>query len=121
MYNNRLVFSYRNFFNGGVVDAKLGFKDLSWWTEKGVEFVQNDWYQHNRKSLSYMVSYKDRLYVVILNANQNNMKWKLPNVKKAYKWSLMLDSSNMFEDNGVSSGAEIIVPSWSVLCFEVKK
>ncbi len=119
--NKMGVFAYRNFFNGGVVDAKLGFKDLSWWTEKGVEFAQNDWYQHNRKSLSYMVSYKDRLYVVILNANQNNMKWKLPNIKKAYKWSLMLDSSNVFEDNGVGSGAEIMVPAWSVLCFEVKK
>jgi glycogen operon protein len=119
--NKMGVFSYRNFFNGGIIDSKQGVKDLSWWTERGVEFTQNDWYQYNRKSLSYLVSGKDRLYLVIFNANNNNIKWKLPNIKKTYKWSLLLDSSEMFEDNGIGSGVEIWVPGWSVLCFEVKK
>ncbi|MBR5599531.1 MAG: glycogen debranching protein GlgX [Alphaproteobacteria bacterium] len=119
--NKMGVFSYRNFFNGGIIDSKHGIKDLSWWTERGVEFTQNDWYQYNRKSLSYLVSGKDRLYLVIFNANNNNIKWKLPNIKKTYKWSLLLDSSEMFEDNGIGSGMEVLVPGWSVLCFEVKK
>ena len=119
---NRMgVFLYRNFFSGTVVDTKNGIKDLSWWTEKGVEFSQNDWYQYNRKSLAYMVSYKDKLYMVILNANPSNVKWKLPNIKKSYKWSLMLDSSSEFEDSNIISGAEIWVPAWAVLCFEIKK
>ena len=114
------VFTYRNFFNGGVVDAKLGIKDLSWWTEKGVEFSQNDWYQHNRKALSYLVNGNDKLYLVIFNANSSNLKWKLPNVKKSYKWSLLLDSSGVFEGDSFSAFSEISVPSWSVLCFEIK-
>lgn len=119
--NKMGVFTYRNFFNGGVVDAKSGIKDLSWWTEKGVEFSQNDWYQHNRKALSYLVNGNDKLYLVIFNANSSNLKWKLPNVKKSYKWSLLLDSSGVFEGDSFSAFSEISVPSWSVLCFEIKK
>ena len=119
--NKMGVFSYRNFFNGGVVDPKVGIKDLSWWTEKGIEFGQGDWSQYNRKALSYLVNGKDRLYLVIMNANANNLKWKLPNIKKSYKWSLALDSSGVFEESNLGALAEINVPSWSVLCFEIKK
>ena len=113
------VFSYRNFFNGAFIDKKNGIKDLAWYTEAGVEFSQSDWYQHNRRCLSYVVNAKDRLYMVILNANVNNIKWKLPSFKKSYKWSLMLDSSGLFEGE-YGSSSTIWVPAWSVLCFEIK-
>ena len=59
--------------------------------------------------------------MVIFNANKSNIKWKLPNLKKAYKWTLMLDSSDKLEQTNIGSGSEIWVPSWSVLCFEIKK
>ena len=56
------------------------------------------------------------------NANGNDKKWKLPNIKKNYNWSLVLDSSNSFEgDQKLGAGVEIWVPAWSVLCFEIKK
>ena len=64
---------------------------------------------------------KEKLYMVIFNANNNNIKWKLPSLKKSYEWNLLLDSSGKFEENGIGSGVEIWVPSWSVLCFEIKK
>lgn len=119
--NKMGVFNYKNFFNGGVVDSKTGFKDIAWYTEKGTEFAQSDWFVHNRKALSYLVMGKERLYMVIFNANNNNIKWKLPSLKKSYEWNLLLDSSGKFEENGIGSGVEIWVPSWSVLCFEIKK
>lgn len=117
------IFGRRNFFTGGVVDSKQGIKDIAWYTEKGTEFTQSDWGQHNRKMLSYMVSHDedDKLYAVILNANSNNIRWKLPNIKKSYKWSLLLDSSQKFEEENLVSGGEIWVPAWSVLCFEIRK
>ena len=31
------------------------------------------------------------------------------------------DSSSKFEADNLTSGAEIWVPAWSVLCFEIKK
>ncbi|MBR2273225.1 MAG: glycogen debranching protein GlgX [Alphaproteobacteria bacterium] len=115
------VFYRENFFNGGYVDSKRGFKDLAWLTEKGVEFVQNDWHQTNRRALSYMVAQDDKVFMVILNANAHNLKWKLPAIKKSYKWNLIWDSSQQFENVDVTAGAEIFVPAWAVLCFEIKK
>jgi len=115
------IFNRKNFFSGAFVDAKQGIKDLAWYTEKGAEFVQNDWYQQNRRALSYMVAANDKMFFVILNANANNLKWKLPTFRKAYKWNLLLDSSEKFESEKITSGADIWVPAWSVLCFEIKK
>lgn len=115
------VFYRENFFNGGYIDSKRGFKDLAWFTEKGTEFVQNDWHQTNRRALSYMVAQDDKVFMVILNANAHNLKWKLPAIKKSYKWNLIWDSSQQFENVDVTAGAEIFVPAWAVLCFEVKK
>ena len=118
--NKMGVFGYRNFFSGSVSDPKKGIKDLAWYTEKGTEFIEADWYQHNRKAISYVVDAEDKLYMVIMNANCNNIKWKLPSFKKTYKWTMVLDSSEQFEFDKIASGSEIWVPAWSVLCFEIK-
>ncbi len=115
------IFNRKNFFSGMIVDAKQGIKDLAWYTEKGTEFTQNDWFEPNRKSLAYMVMANDKMFMIILNANGNNVKWRLPNVKKSYKWNLLLDSSEKFKADRLSALAEIWVPAWSVLCFEIKK
>ena len=115
------VFNRKNFFGGYYVDAKQGIKDLAWFTEKGQEFVQSDWHQVNRRAISYMVSANEKMYMVIFNANANNIKWKLPAIKKVYSWSLLFDSSKQFEAEKITSGSEIWVPAWSVLCFEIKK
>lgn len=115
------IFNRKNFFSGAYVDAKQGIKDLAWYTEKGAEFVQSDWYQQNRHALSYMVASNDKMFFVILNANASNLKWRLPSVRKTYKWNLLLDSSEKFENEKIMAGADIWVPAWSLLCFEIKK
>lgn len=115
------IFSRKNFFSGAVIDQKQGIKDLAWFTEKGTEFSQSDWSQNNRRALSYMVAAHEKMFMVILNANSSDTKWKLPALRKSYKWNLLLDSSENFEETAVVSGAEIWVPAWSVLCFEIKK
>ncbi len=115
------IFNRKNFFTGTVVDHKQGLKDIAWYTDKGTEFTQADWYQASRKSLAYVVVAHEKLFMVVLNANANNLKWKLPNIKKSYKWNLLMDSSERFEAERLGAGAEIWVPAWSVLCFEIKK
>lgn len=115
------IFNRKNFFAGVYVDAKQGIKDLAWFTEKGTEFKQDEWAQSGRKALSYVVAAHEKMFMVVFNANATNMKWKLPNFRKSYKWNLLLDSSEKYEDEEISSGAEIWVPAWSVLCFEIKK
>lgn len=115
------VFNRRNFFTGTVINPKQGLKDLAWYTEKGTEFTQDDWFEVHRRSLAYFVTASDKMFMVILNANANNLKWRLPGIKKSYKWSLLLDSSEHFEADRLAAGADIWVPAWSVLCFEIKK
>ena len=115
------VFNRKNFFGGYYVDAKQGIKDLAWFTEKGQEFTQTDWHQINRRAISYMVAADEKMFMVILNANANHLKWKLPAIKKSYKWNLLLDSSEQFEAEKIAAGTEIWVPAWTVLCFEIKK
>ena len=68
-----------------------------------------------------MVAANDKMFFIILNANANNLKWKLPTLRKNYKWNLLLDSSEQFESDKIAAGMEIWVPAWSVLCFEIKK
>ena len=116
------AFNKTNFFHGGVVDSRGGLKDMAWYTEKGVEFSQADWYQYNRRSLASVIYHEDKIFMAIFNANGNDKKWKLPNIKKNYNWLVVLDSSNSFESNQkLEAGVEIWVPAWSVLCFEIKK
>lgn len=115
------VFNRKNFFSGYYVDAKHSVKDLAWFTEKGQEFSQSDWHQINRRAIAYVVSAGDKMYMVIFNANANNIKWKLPAIKRFNSWSLLFDSSAQFEADKIVSGGEIWVPAWSVLCFEIKK
>ena len=114
------VFNRRNFFTGFPID-KQGTKDIAWYNEKGVEFATQDWYQANRKAISYVVAVREKLFMVILNANAGSLRWKLPTIKKSYKWNLLLDSSMKFEAEKLGAGLEIWVPAWSVLCFEIKK
>jgi glycogen operon protein len=115
------IFNRNNFFNGVYIDNKQTVKDLAWFTEKGVEFQQADWYQSNRHALSYMVAANEKMFMVIFNANANDVKWKLPNIKKSYTWNLLLDTSGQLEADKFGAGVEIWVPAWSVLCFEIKK
>jgi len=115
------IFNRKNFFSGFCVDQKQGIKDLAWYTEKGTEFQQADWYQANRRALAYMVAANDKMFFVILNANPTDIKWKLPSVRKTYKWVLLLDSSNKFDEDRLVGGAQFWMPAWSVLCFEIKK
>jgi len=115
------IFNRNNFFNGVYIDNKQTVKDLAWFTEKGVEFQQADWYQSNRHALSYMVAANEKMFMVIFNANTNDVKWKLPNIKKSYTWNLLLDTSGQLEADKFGAGVEIWVPAWSVLCFEIKK
>ena len=115
------IFNRNSFFSGAYVDSKQTMKDLAWFTEKGIEFQQADWYQTNRHALSYVVAANEKMFMVIFNANNNDIKWKLPSFKKSYAWNLLLDTSRQFEADHLGAGVEIWVPAWSVLCFEIKK
>lgn len=57
----------------------------------------------------------------LFNANFNDVMWKLPALSSDAKWNLLLDSSDKYADDAqAANGAEIKVPAWSVLVFEIK-
>ena len=113
------VFSRKQFFTGQEVD-KTGFKDLAWYNEKGMEFVGADWNNARAKSISYMTYSDNKLLLTIFNAENNAIKWKLPSVKRAKKWKLILDSSLALEaDVKLGSSKIINVPAWSVIAIEI--
>lgn len=114
------IFDRRHFFTGKVL--KNGVKDITWYTEKGVEFAQNDWHDGNRKALSYCVYTGSKYIMCIMNANYNDLHWKLPDIDDSMTWSLLLDSSGKFKDEKISGVQKTIrVPAWGVLLFEIKK
>lgn len=115
------IFDRRKFFTGRPID-KSGVKDITWYTDKGTEFGNNDWHDANRRSLAYSVYTGSRYVFCILNAHFNEISWQLPPIDKNCGWNLLLDSSDKFgSDNKVAGGAKIKVPAWSVILFEIKK
>lgn len=115
------IFERRKFFTGKAID-KTGIKDITWYTEKGVELENNDWHDANRKSLAYSVYTGSKYVFCILNANYGDQTWQLPDIDESYMWNLLLDSSGKFYDEEKAvSGGKIHVPSWSILLFEIKK
>ncbi len=115
------IFERNKFFTGRPID-KSGYKDITWYTEYGTEFNGGNWHEENRKCLSYCVYTGSRFVMCIFNANYNEMLWHLPDLEKEYKWTLILDSSDSFDESQkVSNGSAIRVPAWSVLAFEIKK
>lgn len=114
------MFNRKKFFEGKRQGRK-GYKDLAWFTEKGVEFSVADWNDNNRRSLSYAV-YNNRSFVLtILNAESSDMSWRLPALE-GNTWELVLDSSGKFNQSSKLGSHQMIkVPAWSTLVIEIKK
>lgn len=114
------IFERRNFFSGQAIN-KNGVKDITWYTEKGTEFVEADWHDGNRKSLSYCVFTGNKYILCIFNADFNEQNWKMPNIDETMSWHLLLDSSSKFKETTIASNKMIKIPGWSVLLFEIKR
>lgn len=114
------IFDRHHFFSGKIL--KNNIKDITWYTEKGTEFVNADWHDGNRKNLSYCVFTGSKYILCIFNANFNDAQWRLPDIDSHMSWNLLLDSSSKFKsEKELGSNKIIKVPGWSVLLFEIKK
>lgn len=114
------IFNRSQFFTGKIMDGQ-GHKDLAWYTEKGVEFVEADWHDGNRRSLSYLVKDNDGFVMAIFNANHQPLDWVLPQIGGGRFWELLLDTSDQLtKPLNLGSGKTIKVPAWGVLLIEIK-
>ena len=113
------VFRKKHFFTGQKIE-KSEFKDLAWYNEKGTEFIGADWNNGKKKSISYMAYSENGLLLTIFNAEDTDKKWKLPSVKKAKKWKIVIDSSESLGSEVKLGSSKIIdVPAWSVVAIEI--
>ncbi len=113
------VFKRKHFFNGQKID-KLDYKDLAWYNEKGNEFTGADWNNQKTKAISYLAYSDNKLLLTIFNAENTEKKWKLPTIKKAKKWKLVLDSSLLLDKTSKLGSSKIInIPAWSVVAIEI--
>lgn len=114
------IFNRLRFFEGRPLNRRK-IKDLTWYTDKGLEFSSANWDDHNRRSLAYAVYNNGHLVFCILNAEAREISWRLPTLD-GKNWNLLLDSSNAFDPDTKLGPQQIInVPAWSVLVFEIKK
>lgn len=113
------IYEKKRFFTGKY--GPDGIKDMVWYNENGKEFADADWYDGNRKALSYCVYRNGRFVLGIYNAGAAETEWKLPLLSRGMKWNLLLDTSEKFVSRKkIASGGTITVPAWSVLLFEIK-
>ena len=113
------VFKRKTFFTGQKV-GKADFKDLAWYNDKGLEFVNADWSNAQTKSIAYLTYSENKLLYVIFNASGKDKSWKLPSLKKTKKWKLVLDSTlSLNKDIKLGSSVSLTVPAWAVIAIEI--
>lgn len=88
------IYEKKRFFTGKY--GPDGIKDMVWYNENGKEFADADWYDGNRKALSYCVYRNGRFVLGIYNAGAAETEWKLPLLSRGMKWNLLLDTSEKF-------------------------
>lgn len=117
------IFNRINFFSGKVIKqyARHQIKDIMWLTDEGKEFTIQDWYMENRRSLSCFIYGEKISYMMIYNANDKNMNWKLPPFSQKAKLRLLLNSAQPNAKKIIPLQGKIKVPAWSVLVLELKK
>lgn len=117
------IFNRINFFSGKVIKqyARHQIKDIMWLTDEGKEFTIQDWYMENRRSLSCFIYGEKISYMMIYNANDKNMNWKLPPFSQKAKLRLLLNSAQPNAKEILPLQGKIKVPAWSVLVLELKK
>ena len=115
------IYNRNKFFTGDAVDKRKKIKDIIWLTNEGKEFTNQDWYLEKRKSLAFFIYNPDVSYMMIYNANAQQIEWQLPAFCRHAKAEIILDSSQTISKFGLYADEEFIVPAWEVMVIEIKK
>ncbi|MCQ2965206.1 MAG: glycogen debranching protein GlgX [Alphaproteobacteria bacterium] len=124
------IFQRRTYYSGKKI---FGTKDITWIAQNGCELTNTEWNDSSLKKLGLIISgnqerediltFQDHL-LFILNAENENIDWTIPEYSACNKWNLILDTSQTdisFEiKNSVNVGEKISVPAWSFLIFSTE-
>ena len=115
------IYDRIKFFSGKERQIeKYVLKDIMWLKENGDEFQIADWSDGMRKSIACFVFNGCRSYILIFNAHEYDMDWKLPSFLKNARAEIMLNSAeNMTVAELVDTKRKFSVPSRSVLLLQI--
>ncbi len=128
------VIGSADYFTGDVVDAN-GNKDIMWYRPDGNQMEGQDWEAGYARSMSYVIngaSAKDENgksdddFLVIMNAHNDSIDYKLPPAPAGGKWEFVIDTSHnntkeVQERNSVESGSNFTIPAESVIVMTCKR
>ncbi len=114
------IFERTHYFEGKKID-KMPFKDLAWFNEKGEELKASDWQNGQLKSLAYMTFDGNMLLYVALNASLENIKWKLPALKKMNNTEVLFDTSDTLNNQKIASSQTFVLQAESIIALKMTR
>jgi glycogen operon protein len=126
------VFRQRAFFQGRPIGAD-GVKDLTWFTPEGVEMSDADWSSHTARTLGMYLSgdgirtrgprgerIRDRSFVVLLHAGDDDVDFRLPGPPWAEGYSVVLDTGAPTDSpRDVKAGEDLPMTARSLVLLHV--
>jgi glycogen operon protein len=112
-------------FLHGVAVASEGTKDVTWFRPDGNEMGEEDWNNGLSKCIGLMLcGYEDLPLLMLLNAHYEDVLFKLPALKGALSWRLIVDTAlGLIEPGGspVAHGATLTMPARALLLYEAER
>ncbi len=104
--HNHPVFRRPRFFHGGVTERQ-GLKDITWIAPDGTEIDQDAWQDRSRRSFGALLGGEtgdrfvslsgypeyDDTFLLLMNANDANMAFRLPHAGAYADWELVFDTT----------------------------
>ncbi|MDX9859523.1 MAG: glycogen debranching protein GlgX [Rhodospirillales bacterium] len=129
-----VVFRRSRFFHGGVIPG-TETKDITWLRPDGREFGEADWRNPANHCIGFLLSGEaghyhltssgepepDASFVVILNAGDTDVPFRLPDVAGGGDWACVIDTAADPSIGGgprVARGDTVAVPARTFLMFE---
>jgi glycogen operon protein len=122
----------RGRFLTGAFNEDIGVKDVTWLDPAGAEMAQEQWTDGNARCFGMLLDGRaqesgirrkgsDRTLLLVLNAHDDVVKFKLPEVPGGTHWECLVDTNRPDMDDRPAHGfdAEYEVTGRSVLLLEV--
>jgi glycogen operon protein len=123
----------RNRFFSGQYDPVLGVRDATWLTPKGVEMTAAEWQDTHTRCLGMLMDGRaqasgtrimshDETLLLILNAHDAPVPFKLPFGAGGRRWTLQIDTSapDRYRELTVRAGQVHDVPGRTLLLFALQ-
>jgi glycogen operon protein len=104
-FRRRHIVFHRHRFFQGLVSTDGGIKDITWLRADGAEMTDEDWADPERRWLSFHVTAlgepePDDTFLVVLNAGETALAYRLPPENYASGWRTILDTSDVAPEEG---------------------